>query len=190
MKYIFTLLLLSISSLSISQSVELGQKYLDKGRELVGHNNIDSATHYLQLAVQNRNVEAINLLRKELKIDIEYHDIMPLSVVDEEPKFLYNEKEYPINNKDYTINSKFLTQIRKSLNSSEEIKKAKFTGRIFLELVVDKEGNFAGKLAKGTGNVSLDEIIIAQLHTNLKFKPATYKGRNTGAWAYMILLIF
>ncbi|QSE95912.1 energy transducer TonB [Fulvivirga lutea] len=190
MKYILAYFLLSISSLSISQSKNTGQEYLEKGKNFIKQNNIDSANFYLQLAVQNRNAKAINLLKEELKIDIEYHDIMPLLVVDEDPKFLYKEKEYPINNKDYSLNPKLVTQIRKALNSSDEIRKSEFTGQIFIELVIDKEGNFAGSLKKGTGSELLDKNIIEQLNRELKFKPAIYKGRNTGAWAYMIPIGF
>ena len=190
MKYIFTAFLLGISMFCFSQSKELGKNYLDKGKAFLEFNNIDSANHYLQLAVQNRNSEAINLLRQELQIDIEYHDIMPKDIIDENPKFLHKNKEYPIHNNDYTANAKLMTQIRKVLLSSDVLKKSKFTGRVFLELIIDKEGNFIGDLKRGTGNKALDKNIIDQLRNKLKFKPAIYKGQNTGAWGYIIGLKF
>ena len=145
------------------------------------------SVNYFQKCVKLRDRESAKILKEDYKVPIEYSDFMHADDVDELPQFLYKTKYYKIVDKG-ALNNTFLSVLQKELKKSELVRKSKFSGKVFLQLEIDKRGKLICIIQKGTQNLNLDNGIKTILENTFEFIPGKYQGLDVGVWAWVLPL--
>lgn len=141
------------------------------------------AIRYFQKAVTLRDRESAKILKETLNQKIDYSDFMHTDDVDKQPTFVYKDKEYPLMDQ-YGLNSKLVANISSGLKKSHLIKSSNFSGRIIVQIEIDKTGKLICTIKKGSGTDNIDLEIKQLIENSGQFHPGVYQNRNVGVWAW------
>jgi hypothetical protein len=110
--------------------------------------------------------------------------IMWLDEVDEEPKFIYEKKEFPLL-VDKSFNPFYLKILINKINESDLLRK-KSKGRVFIRFNINKLGVFDGKIMGGKFNEEDAEIIKKEIlrifSSMVSYIPAKHNETSVDFW--------
>jgi tetratricopeptide (TPR) repeat protein len=151
--------------------------------------NHDKAIFFFQKCVKHRDREAAQILKETYKLPIEYSDIMHIEDVDLLPKFTFKGKEYNLldgNN----FHENFFKLMQDAFKNSQIIKRSRFSGTIFLEIEIDKEGNIKSQIMRSSNDLNLDKEIMSKIESLTSLIPARYEEKNVGVYGFRLPLRF
>ena len=143
----------------------------------LGNNNM-ACEHFYKL-YQLNDGEALKDIKKYCT-NFRNGTIMFIDDADEKPKFVFEEKQYPLFD-GKNISSKYREILIREIKKSK-ILKGKVTGKAFVQIHIDKTGVFDGKVIRigaDEKDIELAKMELLNIFRNIViYIPAKHKGIN------------
>jgi tetratricopeptide (TPR) repeat protein len=172
--------------------ISLDSNYVDAFYNLgvlnLKQNKNQKAIYYFQKAAKLQDIDAAKILKYELKVKLEYQDIMNLEFVDQPAIFEFENKRYEL----FDAKSKAIIDkiIRKKLEKSMIRKKTKYIGIVYIKIEVDKVGKIICTIQRGSGNSDIDKEIKSIYEDNVHCIPAKYDSKDVGVGTWVMPVTF
>jgi tetratricopeptide (TPR) repeat protein len=146
--------------------------------------NDNACEHFYKVYLLNDSSVVKNI--KEYCPNFRNGTIMSYEDVEEKPKFIFEEKEYLLfeNN---NLNQVYLNVLIKKMKKSNILsEKLKGKGKVFVQIVITKQGIFNGKIIRTGADEKDAEIVKIEIMSILRnmvtYIPAKNKGENVDIW--------